>query len=49
LKEDDREFKDDDNSNDDNNGDDEYDAVDNVAHSFYRNRIAEGFDKRAPS
>ena len=49
LEEDDREVKDDDNNNDDGNDDSDYDVSDYVSHAFYRNRIAEGFDKRAPS
>jgi hypothetical protein len=50
LEEDDREVKDDDdNNNDDGNSDSDYDVGDYVSHAFYRNRIAEGFDKRAPS
>jgi len=49
LEEDNMEIKDDDNNNDDGNDDDDYDAGDYVSNSFYRNRIAEGFDKRAPS
>ena len=50
LEEDDMEIKDDDNNNDGgNNDDDDYDVDDYVSHSFYMNRIAEGFDKRAPS
>ncbi len=50
MEENDKKIKDDDNNNyDDGNNDDDYDAGDYVSHSFYRNRIAEGFDKRAPS
>jgi hypothetical protein len=49
LEEDNREIKDDDNNNDNGNDDDECDASDYVSHSFYKNHIAEGFDKRAPS
>ena len=49
LEEDDREVKDDDNNDDDGNNDSDYDVGDYVSHAFYRDRIAEGFDKRAPS
>jgi hypothetical protein len=49
LEEDDKEIKGDDNNNDNGNSDDEYDVEDYVSHSFYMNRIAEGFEKRAPS
>jgi hypothetical protein len=49
LEEDDREVKDDGNNNDDGNSDSDYDVGDYVSHAFYRDRIAEGFDKRAPS
>jgi hypothetical protein len=49
LEVNDREIKDDDNIDDGGNTDDDYDAGDYVSHSFYINRIAEGFDKRAPS
>jgi hypothetical protein len=48
LEEDDKEIKDDDNNNDDGNDDDDYDAGDYVSLSFYRNRIADGFDKELP-
>ncbi len=47
MEEGDREIKDD-SINDDGNIDDDYDTGDYVSHSFYKNRIAEGFDKRAP-
>ncbi len=43
------EIQNDDNNNDDGNNDDDYDVGDYVSHPFYRNRIAEGFEKRAPS
>ena len=49
MEEEDKKIKDDDNNNDDGNIDDDYDVGDYVSHSFYRNRIAEGLDKRAPS
>ena len=42
-------MKNDDDNNDDGNNDDDYDVGDYVSHTFYRNRIAEGSDKRAPS
>ena len=49
LEEGDREIKDDSNSDDGNNDDDYDTGDDHVSHSFHRNRIAEDFDKRAPS
>ena len=49
MEEDDKEVKDDDTNNDDGNSDNDYDVGDYVSHAFYMDRIAEGFDKRAPS
>ena len=43
------EIKNDDNTNENGNGDDDCDVDDYVSHTFYMNRIAEGFDKRPPS
>ena len=50
LAEDDREVQDDDDDNNNDDDDDEIGEVDDyVSHLFYRERLAEGFDKRSPS
>ena len=50
FQEDDREVQDDDDDNNDDDSDYEIGEVDDyVSHLYYRDRLAEGFDKRSPS
>ncbi len=49
LEEDDREIQDDNNNGVKDEDENDYNIDDYVSHGFYRDRLAEGFDKRAPT
>jgi hypothetical protein len=48
LEEDDKEIQDDNNNGVKDEDENDYNINDYVSHGFYRDRLAEGFDKRAP-